>query len=333
MAKKLVIPTSKLTSYDPARDGVTAGLLTKWFECRELARLFLVGTTAHYTSEALSFGNFMHATLETFYESYAQFGFTVATNADVSAALDGILGRWKAENPVATPLEIEDMERIAMLVEVVAQEYFPYWEKKDSAMTWKKAEQEFRLPWVVTGRNGQEWKTVLRGKMDAWYMVGKRPGLFETKTKSRVMEGTLVDILSINRQANIYLQALHRMTGVRPAELTYNIIRRPQLRQKAQESFAAFRARLKEDVRKRADFYFFRLKMQLEKGDLDRFAVELNGMMGDFLMWWYGDIGHYRNGDHCENKYGVCPMIAICSHNDHTNYYTRDTVFRELSDG
>jgi hypothetical protein len=88
-----------------------------------------------------------------------------------------------------------------------------------------------------------------------------------------------------------------------------------------------------EDIRNRKEFYFFRLKMQMEPKDLAQFKIELNGMISDFLMWWHGEAGHYKNGDHCENKYGMCPMVPICSNQDYTNHFTRDVIFRELSDG
>ena len=64
--KKKVIPVKDVTKtfYDPARDGVTFSLLTKWKNCRERARLYLQGWTAKGQGMGAIFGTMTHALLQ-----------------------------------------------------------------------------------------------------------------------------------------------------------------------------------------------------------------------------------------------------------------------------
>jgi hypothetical protein len=162
-----------------------------------------------------------------------------------------------------------------------------------------------------------------------------RPWLFETKSKAYLGEkgeGELADILPHELQSNIYLIFLWHLGKVLPKGLLYNIIRRPGLRQKKSESIVKFARRVAEDIRKRPEYYFIRIQMSVEKKDLERNELELHDMVGDFLLWWNGLAGHYRNSDACQNKYGACPMLPICARGDYSGFYKRKTVFRELAD-
>ena len=49
-------------------------------------------------------------------------------------------------------------------------------------------------------------------------------------------------------------------------------------------------------------------------------------------MWWSGKSGHYKNTNHCQNKFGLCPFVGICLRNDKSGYFKRKTVFRELQE-
>src|SRR5262245_7596432 len=53
--------------YDPERDGVTQGLLATFKNCREAARLSLLGWTSSRVGPSLIFGTIVHAALEDVY--------------------------------------------------------------------------------------------------------------------------------------------------------------------------------------------------------------------------------------------------------------------------
>ena len=59
---------------------------------------------------------------------------------------------------------------------------------------------------------------------------------------------------------------------------------------------------------------------------------QLEDLISDFMMWWSGKSGHYKNTNHCQNKFGLCPFVGICLRNDKSRHFKRKTVFRELQE-
>jgi len=210
--------------------------------------------------------------------------------------------------------------------------YFKHWYKDITELRWERVESEFRIPLVIE-RPGRRYETFLRGKMDgAFRDIKNRRALFETKTKSRMDEGNLVDILPFELQINTYVSALWHLDGKAPRKVLYNVIRRPGLRQKNGEELAEFIDRIRADIQLRPDWYFVRMEMRIDEAEIERFKLELGDLIGDFLDWWHGRVGHYRNSGYCENKYGTCWALSICSRGDYGAVFKRDKVFRELEE-
>lgn len=328
------VNTATPVRYDPERDGVTFSLLTAFKDCRELCRLGLNGWTAIHPSFPLIFGEVVH---EVFHKVYADAQAKrlkkPPADARIQQHLRDIAKEWRTENPLASATALQYLEQTETLSAAILPIYFKHWVDDFTQIQWmaKGLEHEFKIP--ISGTAGRTpWKTFLRGKMDGVFFKegSDRPWLFETKTKGRIEEGALVDIMPFELQVNTYLVALNKMTGKTPAGVKYNILRRPQLRQKQQESLAQFGARIVADIHDRPDFYFIRMDMSVDMRDLDRAEQELMDLIGDFLMWWRGQTGHYKNSAHCENKYGTCHMLPICSRRDTTGFYQRDKIFMEL---
>jgi hypothetical protein len=336
-----IIPMKEVPArfYDPERDGVTFSLLTTWKNCRERARLFLNGWASKRNSLGMVFGGLTHGINQRMYEDVKAGKLTeLPSEQYIKKLCREVEAIWKEENPRADAESMQYLEFSMILIEALMPLYFKYW-KKDFALLWQRVEAEFKVPIEIEHpyRAGRILRTFIRGKMDGSYRrtAKARPWLFETKTKSNLGErgeGELADILPHELQANIYLIHLWWMEKVLPEGLLYNIIRRPGLRQKKKESVVKFARRVAEDVRRRPEYYFVRMQMRVEKKDLERNELELRDMVSDFLMWWNGLAGHYKNSDACQNKYGTCAMLPICSRGDYSGFYKREKVFRELAD-
>jgi hypothetical protein len=322
--------------YDPERDGVTYSLLTAFKNCRELSRLGLNGWTAIQPSFPLIFGEVVHEVFHRVYLDAQVRRLKKPPSEDqIVKHLTGIAQEWRKENPMASAMAMQFLEQTETLAAAILPIYFRHWRDDFIQMQWmdKGLEHEFKIP--IEGHVGRTpWKTFLRGKMDGVFFKADsdRPWLFETKTKGRIEEGALVDVMPFELQVNTYLIALNKMTGKTPAGVKYNILRRPQLRQKQAESLPQFGDRIVRDIHDRPDFYFIRMDMTVDMRDLDRAEQELMDLVGDFLMWWRGQAGHYKNSAHCENKYGTCHMLPICSRRDTTGFYQRDKIFQELNE-
>jgi hypothetical protein len=334
MKVKRTVTTPVAPCYDPERDGVTFSVLTQFKACRELCRLSLNGWTAIQPSLPLIFGGVIH---EVFHRVYADPQVKKLKRPPSTDRIHGYLTditkEWRKENPKCLSIAIQHLEHTETMAAAILPIYFKHWHEDFTQIRWmeKGLEHEFKIP--ISGHVGRTpWKTFLRGKMDGVFFkeVSDRPWLFETKTKGRIEEGALIDIMPFELQVNTYLIALYKMTGKIPAGVKYNILRRPQLRQKQQESLVQFGERIVADIHDRPDFYFIRMDMTVDMRDLDRAEQELMDLIGDFIMWWKGQSGHYKNSDHCENKYGTCHMLPICSRRDTAGFYQRDRVFVEL---
>jgi hypothetical protein len=327
-------------SYDPEIDGITNSLLQTWGTCREKARLSLKGVTKRSSGLGLTYGGITHWILEHIYEDHRLKRLQL-TNGTLSPAyvkkyLTKVEGLWKAENPFPDTGTVQHYELTMMLNELLMPLYFAHWKKKDFEQTeWIGLESEFKIPFEVT-RNGISYRTFLRGKRDGMFVDTSRRKkgrwLFETKTKSRIDEETLVDLLPFESQVNLYLVAMMLEFGETPVGVRYNIIRRPSLRQKKSESLKQFAGRMNDDVRKRPSWYFLRQSMVLDPKELDRYYGELEDRVWEFIHWWKGQGGHWKESSNCENKYGVCHFLPICSRKDYMTFFIRDRIFRELAE-
>jgi hypothetical protein len=332
-----VRPPVQPSRYNPEKDGVTFSLLTQFKDCRELARLSLNGWTALAPSMPLIFGGVSHKLFEVVYADMQRMGRTKPPEAKfVHDRLAVIEKLWKEENPRASAQSLQYLEMTQVVAEAIMPIYFKHWQSDFRDLRWlpKGLEREFKIPFTGVSGPGKSypWTTFMRGKMDGLFFRGKTdtPWLFETKTKSRIEDAAIAEIMPFELQVGIYLWATWKLTGVIPGGVLYNILRRPGLRQKQNESLAQFGARMVQDIHDRPDWYFIRMEMKITKKDLERTEEELRDLVGDFLMWWAGEAGHYRNSAHCENKYGTCHMLPICSRRDTTGFYQRDRIFLEL---
>lgn len=328
--------TGPVEFYNLERDGVTFSLLSTFKDCREKARLYLDGWSSRHSSMATTFGSLSHFCLQHIYDDVRIKKLTGPPGSVYTARLlESARSLWMAENPRADDETTSHFELSVMLIEAIIPLYCRHWYGDDfSQMQWEKLETVFGLPITVKDKFGREHKTVLRGKMDGTFKYKGRPRirLLETKNKSRISEENLSDMLPYELQTNLYLSVLRKIHNVTPGGVLLNVIRRPNLRQRSSESLRAFGDRIIEDIRARPDWYFLRLESTVTKQDMDNNDAEIEDLISDFVLWHIGEAGHYKNSNHCENKYGTCQYLRVCSRGDYSNLFKRTVVFRELED-
>ena len=94
----------------------------------------------------------------------------------------------------------------------------------------------------------------------------------------------------------------------------------------------SYAKRVVEDIEKRPDFYFMRFDVTVTMSEMNKFEKELDAMVNDFIRWRLGQVGHYKNTANCDNKYGRCPMLPICSKGDYSGFKKRSVIYKELED-
>jgi hypothetical protein len=311
--------------YDPERDGVSHSLLSKWKRCRELARLHLMGWRSRGSRPGQTFGDLVHAVLERVYGQIQSGKIkTIPTERQVKQVITKVELAWRKKNTRADSDAISTMEMMLLLVEAIMPIYFTFYHKDLTRMDWFHLEQF--IGDVKRGRTFGRHVTHLIGKIDGAFRPGdkKKLWLFETKTKGRLGESgesNLSDIMHFEAQTHLYLGALQDVTGEVPGGVLLNIIRRPNLKVKKNESLRAFNERLIADIKTRPRYYFIRLRMDISKSDLESQRRSLDGQFTDFLAWFHGETPHYQNSDACEDKNGSCEMIRICGRRDFTGMY------------
>lgn len=313
--------------YKPERDGITQSLLAKFLTCRQAALWYLKGYNLKSPSMSLTYGTIIHAVLERVYEQIRLGKLKALPSRKLTLKyIQKIEKEWIIENPRADKKSLEFLELSLLIAESTMPLYFDYWHKDIKGIKWEKVEGDFKLPITLKDKR----KTFIRGKMDG---VFKNPNrwLFETKTKMRVEEGTLVDYLPFELQVNTYLRALRLLGGKVPKGVLYNIVRRTAMRQGKKESMSQFAKRISEDIESRPDHYFIRLEVAIDKADMDNFEIEFISLIEDFYNWFDGKIGHYKNTNQCEGKYGACEYLRAES-GIMVPYEKRKMVFKELEE-
>lgn len=318
--------------YDPERDGVTFSLLSTFKDCREKARRYLQGWTGDDTSFALLYGGITHHLLQ---EAYRQ---PKRPNRDwVSNELNKMERAWRQENPKPRERAEAHLQEAMAKILAVMPTYFSYWREDFSPdhTQWLAVERTFRIPWRVTTPHGRSLATFLRGRRDGLfthpYGVSKgKPRLLETKTRSTVDEQDILDTMSFNQQINLYLLTAREELGVTPKSAVLNIIRKPALRQKNGEDWGTFTRRIEEDVKSRAAWYFVRMQLTVSNADIDAAKVEVDSLVSDFLMWYAGEAGHYKNDKSCIMFGQRCAYIKLCGGGTSSGLIQRDRVFSEL---
>lgn len=314
-----------MSFYSLEKDGITQGLLCSWRDCREKASLFLQGYTQNKTSMGLTYGTIVHSILEKAYRSISKGEIkNFPTEKQVKHWVSIVEKEWEKENPRASREELSNKETSCLIAEATLPSYFDYWRKDFKELKWLSIEEEFKIPY--------ENKTLLRGKFDGVYERKGKLWLFETKAKSMIREGVLVDTLPMDFQVNFYLYCLKRIYKRIPAGVKYNVVRRIGLEQRKKETIKQYVKRCVEDVESRPEFYFLRFESIISNEEMNKFEEELKKQINEFIFWFKTKDNHYRNPNQCETKYGACWALGLCSGSSVHLYSKRKTVFKELED-
>ena len=102
-------------------------------------------------------------------------------------------------------------------------------------------------------------------------------------------------------------------TGRRPVGIIWNIVRKPDIYKRKEESVEAWGKRVYDDVQKRTDFYYKRIPVRYH----DDAFVQLRGIIAseyrEMKVRVGGAADSYRqNLSQCYGKYGECPYFSVC---------------------
>jgi len=339
------IKTSKFQEiqYSPYVDGVTQSLLGSWMNCRMHSRNTLKGYRLKRPNDAFLYGSCTHYLHEMLIdkiiynikknESNSEIYFRNLTNIKLWVAEH--LRNFAKTYPDYRLFEPQKAEDLCSDAAVIFCYYIKSQIKILEKLKWIKAEHKFNVPFNANGPGNYptEKPIILRGMIDGVFRNPKtnKLWLLETKTKSRMNEDTLMDTLMADFQSFVYMIAIHELYGEYPAGVLYNVLRKPCLRRKKDESIDSFGKRIEEDVNVRTGFYFVQFNISVNSTDIQNFEIEFRRILSEFVRWWEnGDQFEWKNREYCENKYGCCPFLSLCTHGD-TSGYRISELFPELA--
>lgn len=324
---------------DLEKDGVTYSFLNEFMLCREQARLsYVEGYTRDGVTEALEFGSLFHKGME-----------VVASGKSVKSALAAIT-KEAADITKQRRLKQRDANTILELAtkaKIIFPWYHEYWkQKKGHEFRGKMVAQEesFRLEHRIDyhrldDKGGKLSRiVVLRGRFDAVLRLNGQLWLMENKTKSQIDEEGLTASLKQDLQTMLYCHAIKMKWGEAPVGVLYNVIRRPQLRQKQSETLQEFYQRLEDEVRGDPDRFFMRWEVNFGPKDIERWVERsLNPILMQVCSWWDeiksnpfdpwsipGRMHHFQNPEGLYNRYGKSQYFELLTRNSTYGLRKRD---------
>lgn len=281
----------------PEKEGITQGLLSRFYVCRERFRQFVVYGRKGISgfSVPLEYGNMWHLCEEYF-----------AANKDYSKPLIAMCRELCKRYPT-------EQEKIDKYYNVCLKQfpiYMEWWKKHPDVKNRTPLVQEyvFRVPYTLpSGR-----VVLLLGKWDSLDLIGKLVYLQENKSKGQIMQDKMMRQLRMDLQTGLYLvsvretikQNLHEFVGQLPkghklAGVRYNVIRRPlsggkhtisqhkATKKKPAETKEAYYDRLAGLIKGKPEHYFMRWKVDFAQGDLERFERQvLQPILEELCDWW-----------------------------------------------
>lgn len=325
--------------WDLNKHGLTQGSIELFESCPEKFRLavqYQLASKRYEWSSPLSFGSAFHDMIEktlTEVSAYETKYRTVEVLVDV---LDDVYPAYRAktvEDTVKnTAISTDNAVAKAMSdidqAYVILKQYFHSWGGDFSDKEWVSLEKEFKIMYSIPG---SAKKIPLRGKIDGIFRKEGRLWLFETKTKSKIDDQIIFDSLSYQLQVQMYMFAIEQIYGEPPAGVLYNMVLRPQLRQKVKESNEEFLERIAEDAAERPEHYLMRYEAEVTIQEMSRWRQELMYHVSN-INDWNDEKFHYRRSSTCGNVWGGgCEFQPICANGNWNTVARKHRIFQELT--
>ena len=234
------------------------------------------------TKKPLAFGSAIHKGLETrsIDEALALFDDIYPNNQD----------------------EMDELEATKIIITALLENYFI----KYPAFESHKPELNFQL--AMKTKKGYSTKMAIAGKIDDLVLIDDQYWIVEYKTASR-LDASYFDRLYVDSQITMYMYAMERL-GYNVVGVIYRVIRKPQLKRKANEPKDVFYTRISKDIADRSDFYFEERKLYRSKDDLNDFERQLyeQAKLSNNLAK-SGCSFQYTTS--C-SMYGACDYLPLC---------------------
>lgn len=319
----------------PLEDGISQSMLSKFICCRERFRLMVVEGLKQKTefSHFLEYGQMWHHCEEAKHLTAPGSKYNPQPwRSRLKDYCKELIKQWPESGK-----QIEKWYNVCIQQFAV---YLEYWQDHPDTKKLEVLAEEMPFSVAYTLPNSNR-EVTLRGVWDGMHLDKRKKKLYlrERKTKGDINPSQLVDELPFTLQPMLYLTALETLlpsfiaSGFAPKGTTiggfiYDVIRRPLSSRKygitqrkgrgkdrkGAETLKQYYERLGELIRSDPGFFFYRWKVKITKGDLERFQQQtLNPLLEDLCDWWdyINDTDNvWASGNHWRMPFGVYnPML------------------------
>ncbi len=309
---KEIIQANQITipkNYNLHEIGISQSLIIDYLSCR-WKFLYSINRWSHIGSEyKYAFGSLIHDMLDKIY-NYCRL------NKSVTSTL---IGDWIDEYDFGFKIT-QDIELLKAKAEVLLIAYMKYYPEDFESKKFDEIESVFEVDF-----HGYK----LRGKKDGRFLCKGKKWLMEHKTKSRIEEALLLQVLNFDFQNLFYITADEIETGEEIQGVLYNIVRNPSSKPKKNERLSQYTIRLRKEVEKDPAHYFLRYEIPYTKADKNRFTYELAEIIWEIQLLLDRTRGIYRNTTGCTSPYN-CDFLNACCRNSMIGYERQPSLFMEL---
>lgn len=290
--------------FKPVLDGVSQSQIQDFAKCPQKWMYRINGLRLPEVEATTNFGNIMHSLLEGLYKTVAK------GNDPAKFSVTKALAEHRKKNPGVNP---EQMERECAIAEVMFAFYRQYYRKDLTTKKFYAVESRFTASDGLPMPAYAILDAVYRDTKDQYWCM-------EHKFWGRIDEAGLDLVLGFDFQSLLHMVLLDNAIaevgdGPKSRGVLYNIVRKPQLRQKQDESLRDFCDRLAKDVESRPEWYFIRREIVFSEADKKRFRDrELASLLGKMKDVAEGRCGVYRVSMNCLQPW-KCEFLEACASN------------------
>lgn len=314
---------SKLKPFPLGRN-MTNSSRTTFMNCRRKYQYsYVLGLAPRRPSIPFLVGGLFHDAMDRIYTAKGKY------DLDQEKLIAEKACEKSSESPGLTPEESDKIWVQSSIVFGMISGYVKQWLPQD-LKNWDVLEAESAFDIPIKLPDGTVFQ--YRGKTDliVRHKKTKKVKLVEHKTTSRLDAG-YVSKLPLDNQIIGYVWAKNKeKLGI--TEVVYNVVKKPGIRLKQNESLEQFRKRLVEEYLINTSNYFYRETLTFDPRDIDRFYEELTRFLGE-VDRCEKEQYYYQNTTQC-TAMGVCPFMKLCLDgiNDDTLglYRIKDRAHEEL---
>lgn len=161
--------------------------------------------------------------------------------------------------------------------------------------------------------------------------------LLETKTTTEEIEDPTAEYwkrLGMDSQLSTYFIGA-AANGWPIDRCIYDVIRKPTIRPKKNETPQQFYERLAQDIIERPNFYYARREIPRINSELERTLIDIN-LIADAITYYHRVKSFPRHTNSCKSVYGTCPYFKVCTNqisiHDPDHFVKLENKHRELKE-